>query len=104
MQSFASDHRYAQTNHVLRHVYGPLRKTRAQGPMYYSDFFCACRWSLANDCTDLWLWKVPQSGKLQIGALRDRPQRFPIILTNSALESHGQGLSNAPRVGGIGLR
>ena len=34
MQSFASDHRYAQTNHVC----GPLRKIRAQGPMY-SDFF-----------------------------------------------------------------
>ena len=49
VQSFASDHRYAQTNHV----YGPLRKIHAHGPMY-SDF-CACRWSLANDCTDLWL-------------------------------------------------
>ena len=48
--------------------------------------------------------KVSQSGKLQIGALRERPQRFPMILTNSALESHGQGLSNAPRVGIIGLR
>ena len=35
MQSFASDHRYAQTNHV----YGSLRKIRAQGPMY-SDFLC----------------------------------------------------------------